>query len=76
MAITNAIENFEMTVHAAFVNKAVSLVPKLIETTVKPVRTVNIVPNGGDFSARNNDLVKRCLYLFTGLTQNEGRVAG
>ena len=52
MAITNAIENFEMTVNAAFVNKAVSLVPKLIETTVKPVRTVNIVPNGGDFSAQ------------------------
>lgn len=23
---------------------------------------------------RNNDLVKRCLYLFAGLTQNEGRV--
>ena len=52
MAITNAIENFEMTVNAAFVNKAVSLAPKLIETEVKPVRTVNIVPGGGDFSAR------------------------
>ena len=25
-------------------------------------------------SFRNNDLVKRCLYLFAGLTQNEGRV--
>lgn len=26
------------------------------------------------FTFKNNDLVKRCLYLFGGLTQNEGRV--
>ena len=52
MAITNAIENFEMTVNAAFVNKATALTPKLIETVVKPVRTVDIVPSGPDFAAR------------------------
>lgn len=51
MAITNAIENFEMTVNEAFVNKAAALAPRLIETTVRPVRTVDIVPGGEDFAA-------------------------
>ena len=52
MAITNAIENFEMTVNTAFVDKAMALAPRLIETVVRPVRTVDIVPDGEDFAAR------------------------
>jgi len=51
MAITNAIENFEMVINDAFVAKAQALTPELIETTVKPVCTVNIVPSAQDFAA-------------------------
>ena len=50
-AITNSIENFEMTVNDAFVSKAIALTPKLIETTVRPVRAVDIFPRGEDFAA-------------------------
>lgn len=52
MAITNAIENFEMVVNEAFVSKAEALAPKLIETIVRPIRTVNIVPSSEDYTAR------------------------
>lgn len=51
MAIINAVENFEMIVNEAFVAKAEALTPKLIETMVEPVRAVNIVPSGQDFTA-------------------------
>ena len=52
MAITNAIENFKMIVNEDFVAKAQALTPALIETDTAPVRTVDIAPNGPDFSAR------------------------
>lgn len=52
MAITNAIENFEMIVNESFVRKAEALTPTLIETVVRPVGTVNIVPAGGDYIAQ------------------------
>ena len=51
MAITNAIENFKMIVNKAFVAKAEALTPSLIETLVKPICTVRILPNGPDFAA-------------------------
>ncbi len=51
MAITNAIENFHMTVNEAFLAKAQALAPALIETEVRPVRTVEIVPRGEDYIA-------------------------
>lgn len=57
MAITNTIENFEMTVNEDFVAKAEALTPRLIETIVRPVRTVHIVPGGGDFAAREAEPV-------------------
>lgn len=50
MAITNAIEGFEMIVNDAFVEKAEALIPELIETVVTPTQLVNIVPRGGDFT--------------------------
>ena len=40
MAITNAIENFEMNINESFIAKAKALTPQLIETMVRPVRTV------------------------------------
>lgn len=40
MAITNAIENFEMNINESFIVKTKALTPQLIETTVRPVRTV------------------------------------
>lgn len=52
MAITNTIENFEMTVNADFVAQAQALTPTLIETNIVPTRTVSIVPDGPDFSAK------------------------
>ena len=51
MAITNAIENFHMTVNEDFLAKAQALTPKLIETEVRPVSVVDIVPQGEDFIA-------------------------
>lgn len=51
MAITNAIENFEMIVNDEFVAKAEALNPELIKTLVKPTRTVKIVPKGQDYTA-------------------------
>lgn len=51
MAITNAIENFHMTVNEDFLAKAQALTPKLIETEVRPVGTVDIVPTDQDFAA-------------------------
>lgn len=50
MAITNAVENFQMIVNEAFVNKAMALTSTLIETIVRPLRTVNIVPSRGDYA--------------------------
>ena len=52
MAITNAIENFEMVVNPTFVAKAQALAPALIETIVRPARTVRIAPSGPDFAAK------------------------
>ena len=52
MAVTNAIENFEMVVNNTFVAKAQALTPALIETIVRPARTVRIISDGEDFSAR------------------------
>lgn len=52
MAITNAIQNFKMTVHEDFLAKAQALTPKLIETRAAPVHTVSIVPDGPDFAAK------------------------
>lgn len=52
MAITNAIENFKMTVNEDFVAKAQALTPALIETNIVPTQTVDIMPNGPDFSAK------------------------
>lgn len=51
MAITNAIENFHMTVNEGFLAKAQALTPKLIETEVRPVGTVDIITQGQDFAA-------------------------
>ncbi len=51
MAITNAIEGFEMIVNDDFVAKAEALKPQLIETVVTPTRLVNIVSKGADFVA-------------------------
>lgn len=51
MAITNAIENFKMNINESFTAKAKALTPQLIETTVRPVRTVNIIPSAHDFVA-------------------------
>lgn len=51
MAITNAIENFHMTVNEDFLDKAQALTPKLIETVVRPVSVADIVPQGRDFIA-------------------------
>ena len=51
MAITNKLDNFRMEVNQAFLDKAEGLAPKLIETQVRPVGTVEIVPRGGDFAA-------------------------
>lgn len=52
MAITNAIENFEMIVNEDFVAKAQALTPTLIETDIAPARTVIVVPDGPDFAAK------------------------
>lgn len=51
MAISNSIDNFQMTVNRAFVQKAEALVPELIRTPVSPVRLVEIVPAGEDYAA-------------------------
>lgn len=51
MAITNAIENFHMTVNEGFLSKAQALTPKLIETVVRPVSVADIVSQGQDFIA-------------------------
>lgn len=51
MAITNAIENFHMTVNEDLLAKAQALTPQLIETEVRPMGTVDIVPQGRDFAA-------------------------
>ena len=51
MAISNAIENFHMTVNEGFLAKAQALIPKLVETEVRPVSAVNIIPQGQDFIA-------------------------
>lgn len=52
MAITNKIENFHMEVNEGFLAKAQALAPRLIETPVRPVGTVELVPDGQDFAAR------------------------
>ena len=49
MAINNSIENFEMIVNDAFVEKAQSLRPTLFKTEVTPVASVVIEPVGDDF---------------------------
>ncbi len=51
MAITNSIKDFHPVVNDAFVATAQALTPELIETEVRPVRVVNIVPEGGDYAA-------------------------
>ena len=51
MAITNKIENFQMQVNEAFVNKAEALRPKLLEKKVEPQRLVKILPQGEDYRA-------------------------
>ena len=52
MAIMNAMENFKMTVNETFVRQAMALTPKLIETTVGPARTVEILSRGEEYTAR------------------------
>lgn len=42
MAISNSIENFQMTVNEAFVKKADALTPKLIQTKIEPKKLVSI----------------------------------
>ncbi len=51
MAITNAIENFHMCVNPDFLAKAQALTPRLMETEVRPVGAVTVVPRGLDFAA-------------------------
>lgn len=52
MAISNRIENFQMEVNSAFLTKAQALSPRLIQTEVRPVGTVEITPENGDYVAR------------------------
>lgn len=52
MAISNKIENFQMEVNPAFLAKAQALAPRLLRTEVRPVGTVEIVPENGDYAAR------------------------
>ncbi len=52
MAITNKLENFHMEVNEDFLAKAQALSPRLIESPMRPVGTVEIVPDGQDFAAR------------------------
>ncbi len=52
MAITNKLENFHMEVNESFLAKAKALAPRLLETAVRPVGAVDIVPDGPDFAAR------------------------
>lgn len=51
MAISNRIENFQMTVNPEFLRRAETLTPRLVQTPVKPVGTVSVTPSGPDFSA-------------------------
>lgn len=55
MAITNKIENFHMEVNEAFLAKARSLAPRIFQTPVSPVGTVELAPCGQDFTARTVD---------------------
>lgn len=50
MAISNSIENFQMTVNEAFVEKADKLTPELIETKVIPQRLVSVQMENGKCS--------------------------
>jgi len=52
MAITNKIQNFQMTVNPDFLAKAQALLPSLIETPVSPVGAVEIVSDGQDYTAK------------------------
>lgn len=51
MAISNKIQDFHMEVNEAFVAKAQALTPALLESTISPVGTVDIVPRGQDYAA-------------------------
>lgn len=66
MAITNSIENFEMIVNDDFVEKAQSLIPELIETTVFPAGLVDIVPEGQDYAAVEKAPIEALNEIFMG----------
>lgn len=52
MSIINSISDFRMIVNERYVIKAQELAPTLNEADITPVRTVDIVPDGPNFSAQ------------------------